>query len=67
MDYELLINVFIGKNIDLSKSTILNVDSETMNYSEYKKILSQISDNKQIELSKILKWKFIKLVIGIVI
>lgn len=55
MDYELLINVFSGKNIDLSKATVLNVDSEDINYTEYKKILTQISDNKQLELSKIIK------------
>lgn len=55
MDYEILINVFNGKNIDLSKATVLNIDSEDMGYKEYKKILGQISDNKQIEISKILK------------
>ena len=55
MDYEILINVFNGKNIDLSKATILNIDSDAMSYSENKKIISQISDNKQLELSKILK------------
>lgn len=55
MDYEILINVFNGKNIDLSKAIILNVNKEGINYNEYKKIISQISDNKQIEISKILK------------
>ena len=55
MDYEILINVFNGKNIDLSKATILNMDSDDMSYSELQKVMSQISDNKQLELSKILK------------
>jgi len=55
MDYEILINVFNGKNIDLSKAVVLNVDSEGMKYKEYKKIISQLSDNKQLELSKIIK------------
>lgn len=54
LDYEILINVFNGKNIDLSKASILKVDKEGMNYNEYKKIISQISDNKQIELAKII-------------
>ncbi len=52
MDYEILINVFNGKNIDLSKAIILNVDKDKINYKEYKKIISQISENKQIEISK---------------
>ncbi len=53
LDYELLINVFNGKNINLTQSTVLLIDNDSMSSRDYKKTLSQINLTKQTELAKL--------------